>query len=121
MAHGANRASSSIGSRMRRKDQVKATLRAQRGLPPKEPTQPPSPEHSVIVWARVSGSGPRRTPAPPVNTRPLSVPPPASRTSSNSNPQLPPPVRLGLPEFGPTQPAVVPLPAKTNGAVGQGN
>ena len=64
---------------------------------------------------------PAQMPAPPVNTRPLSVPPPASRTSSNSNPQLPPPVRLGLPEFGPTQPAVVPLPAKTNGAVGQGN
>lgn len=66
-------------------------------------------------------SMPTQMPAPPVSTKPLSVPPPASRTNANSTAALPPPVRLGTPEFGPTQPAVVPLPAKTNGAVGQGN
>lgn len=42
---------------MRRwKEQVKATLRAQRGLPPPEPTQPPSPEHVGESLTPAAGS-----------------------------------------------------------------
>lgn len=49
----------------------------------------------------------------------LSVPPPATRSAA-STPTLPPPVRLGLPEFGPATP-VAPQAANKGGAVGQGN
>ena len=57
-------------------------------------------------------------PAPPTTLPPLAVPPPASR--SQSIPPLPPPVRLGLPEFGPAPP-IAPPPAPKSGGVGQGN
>jgi hypothetical protein len=42
---------------------------------------------------------------PTANVAPLSVPPPAT-ARSNSTPPLPPPVRLGVPEFGPATSAV---------------
>jgi hypothetical protein len=60
----------------------------------------------------------------PAVTKPLTVPPPATpqaRTQSNSPaPKLPPPVRLGLPQFGPTAP-IAPQPAGNPTTVGQGN
>jgi hypothetical protein len=63
-----------------------------------------------------SQSSPDRTVAV---TPSMNVPPPATRSAA-STPALPPPVRLGLPEFGPAAP-VAPHASSKGGAVGQGN
>jgi hypothetical protein len=65
-----------------------------------------------------------RTNQAPAVTKPMTVPPPATppaRSQSNSpSPTLPPPVKLGLPQFGPVAP-LAPLPARNPTTVGQGN
>jgi hypothetical protein len=73
-------------------------------------------------WGTMTSSRPSqlpdRLPAPPAILKPLTVPPPASRSQSMS--PLPPPVRLGLPEFGPASP-VAPRSSGSSAGVGQGN